>query len=154
MRFNIYKHVGNTWLLALLINYLMFVIWHFVIDQSPVDNEAWGTLFILIIGLFIIGAPALFISLIFFRLIVFSSMRKPGMALALWCVSVIGAVILVIAMPSLIVFHGLVSGIWSVALPGVVAGVLAALIRGQQFYNLFLSFRHRNIHHQQNEAQL
>ena len=144
MRFNIYKHVANTWLLGLLTNYSIFIVWGIVIDRDAVNNEFLGMMAVLVIALLVMGIPALFISLIFFRLIMFSPLRRPGMALIAWCGSIIMSVALEATVPCVLVLD-IIHELLYIIIPGAIAGVIAALLRWQQFYKLFLFIRHQGV---------
>ncbi|PZR29724.1 MAG: hypothetical protein DI535_01050 [Citrobacter freundii] len=142
MRFNIYKHVVNTWLLGLLVNQII-VITLLVREEPVLSNDAWGQIALSIILFFVLGIPALFISMILFRLIVLSSIQRPGAALALWCAAIIGAVCIEVAAPFALVLWDVDPAVYALAIPGAVAGVIAALIRWQQFYKIFFSLNRR-----------
>lgn len=142
MRFNIYKHVANTWLLGLLVNQAI-VVALFVFEEPVFNNEAWGLIALSMILFFVLGIPALFISMIFFRLIMFSSIQKPGAALAVWCTAIIGSVFIEVLTPFVLILWDVDPAVFTLALPGAVAGVIAALIRWQQFYKIFFSLNRR-----------
>lgn len=142
MRFNIYKHVTNTWLLGLLVNQVIMVtllVW----EEPILSNDTWGLIALSVILFFVLGIPALFISMIFFRLIMFSSIQKPGSALVIWCTAIIGSVFIEVAAPFALVLWNIDPAVYAAAIPGAVAGVIAALIRWQQFYKIFFSLNRR-----------
>jgi hypothetical protein len=61
----------------------------------------------------------------------------------MWCIAIIGSVFIDVAAPFGLVLWNIDPAVYVVAIPGGVGGVIAALIRWQQFYKIFFSLNGR-----------
>jgi|GEM_PF-5416995 len=137
MKQTIYKHLFFTWVLAHALHPVFFGIYCSVIENNQLFfgwNHFRSLLSFTCLGI-IVSMPALVISAISLRIILFAS-HRPVVAFTAWILSILLA-INIGAYFMLTMFMGFFDfSFLNIFIPGMMAGVVGVLIRYKQFVRL------------------
>ena len=146
MRSKIYQHLLWTWVLAHLLHPLLFGIYCRIIGSDQLFfgwNHFSSVLSFTCLGI-IVSMPALVISLVSLRIILFAS-HRPVIAFTAWLLSVLLA-INIGAYFMLTMFMGFFDpSFLNIFIPGMMAALAAILIRYKQFGSLIRKVNERRI---------
>lgn len=146
MKQTVYKHLFFTWMLAHALHPIFFGIYCSIIENNQLFF-GWDHLKSLLsftcLGI-VVSMPALVISVISLRIILFAS-HRPAVAITAWILSVLLA-INIGAYFMLMMFMGFFDfSFLNIFIPGMMAGVAAILIRYKQFVRLVHGGNERRI---------
>jgi hypothetical protein len=134
-----FVHTLNTWLVALLIHPVIFIIYFLITNDAEGDN--WGTRFFFIsIFSFFAAIPSLFIAWLLQYVLTNSNLSSSEKFIA-WMISVVVAIFLNFAGLKLLFGADIYYEIDEILPPPIIAAIISILIRAKQFLAFQLNYK-------------